>query len=102
MNNDYIVVCFILGVSSTIVIIFGILTYTFNGYLFKDPKKDTANMMSIKANKEAEKRLELENRARATLRKINFPTDPINILKLLENKDELNKIIKKLNLKVFW
>jgi hypothetical protein len=58
---------------------------------------------NIKAYEDKEDPIEAKRRkAKEILKEANFPGDPIDILKLLENKEELDKVCRKLKMKVFW
>lgn len=72
----------------------------------EEKKKRASNMMYIddikKVNKEKSKaQLELE-RAKGVLKELDFPSDPVDILKLLEDRDKMDVILRKLKMKAFW
>jgi hypothetical protein len=60
------------------------------------------NNKKIKVVNKKSKADEEQEKARAILEELNFPSDPIDILKLLEDKDKLEQVLKKLKMKVFW
>lgn len=85
------------------------VTYAVVGLFIKkdEEEKERASMMmyidTIKeVNKEKSKaQLELE-RAKSVLKELDFPSDPVDILKLLEDREKMDVILRKLKMKAFW
>lgn len=63
-------------------------------------------MMSIEGIKQVNKEKSEEqiklDKARAVLKELNFPSDPVDVLSLLEDRPRLEALLHKLKLKIFW
>lgn len=52
-----------------------------------------------KEKSEAQKQLD---KAKGILKELEFPSDPVDILKLLEDREKLDIVLRKLKMKAFW
>lgn len=72
----------------------------------KDEEEEDYRMLSLQNIKAYEDKIdpieEKRQASRKILKEAGFPADPTDILSLLENKPELEKVLKKLNMKAFW